>query len=355
MAHTVEEIANALGTEAQGDLSIMLDGAAEPAAASPDQLALAMTPAYGALLAQGQARVAVVWPGCDWQELGLEAAIFAPRARLAMAQLTQMLDQPLIEFEGIHPTAVIDGAILGEDVTIGPFTYVGPEAVIGRGTKIGAHVSISGGSKIGQDCTILNGVRVQRRVTIGDRCTFQPNAVIGGDGFSFVTTQESNVEKLRADINVGRLSPPEDATQNRIHSLGGVVIGNDVEVGACTTIDAGTIRATKIGDGCKFDNQCQIGHNAVLGRDCLMAGHSGVAGSSVLGDRVVLAGQSGIGDNLKIGNDVIATAKAAVLSNVQDGQIIMPLPSVKKDKQLEIYKSLLRLPRLMRDLPSRQK
>jgi UDP-3-O-[3-hydroxymyristoyl] glucosamine N-acyltransferase len=86
-----------------------------------------------------------------------------------------------------------------------------------------------------------------------------------------------------------------------------------------------------------------------------MAGHSGVAGSSVLGDRVVLAGQSGIGDNLKIGNDVIATAKAAVLSNVQDGQIIMPLPSVKKDKQLEIYKSLLRLPRLMRDLPSRQK
>lgn len=355
MAHSVKDIAQALSTQAEGDLDILLSGAAEPATAAPDQLALAMTPAYGDLLAQGKARVAVVWPGCDWRALGLDAAIFAPRARLAMAQLTQMLDTPLITFEGIHPTAVIDGAQIGQGVAIGPFTYVGPDAVIGDGTKIASHVSIAGGAVIGAGCHLLDGVRVLRRVTIGDRCIFQPNAVIGGDGFSFVTTEQSNVEKLRTNINVGTLTPPEDATQNRIHSLGGVVIGDDVEVGACTTIDAGTIRPTRVGAGCKIDNQCQIGHNAILGRDCLMAGHSGVAGSSVLGDRVVLAGQSGIGDNLKIGNDVIATAKAAVLSNVPDGQIIMPLPSFRKDKQLDMMKALMRLPRVLRDLPSRQK
>ena len=355
MSHTVEEIARELGTQAKGDTTIVLSGAAEPAIATADQLALAMTPAYGESVSQGNARVAIVWPDCDWQGLGLEAAIFAPRARLAISQLTQMLDQPLVEFEGIHPTAVIENVEIGTNVSIGPFTYVGPGTVIGDGSKIGSHVTISGRVQIGRDCQILNGVRLQRRVKIGDRCILQPNAVIGSDGFSFVTTQESNVEKLRNDLAIGRLFPPEDATQNRIHSLGGVVIGNDVEIGACTTVDAGTIRATYISHGCKIDNQCQIAHNVIIGQDCLMAGQSGVAGSTVLGDRVVMAGQSGIGDNLKIGNDVIVTAKAAVLSNVMDGQIIMPLPSFKKDKQLEMMKALMRLPRMLRNLSSRQK
>ncbi len=119
MAHSVKDIAAALGAQAFGAVDILVDGAAEPAAASAHDLALAMTPAYGEALAQGQARAAVVWPGADWENLGLEAAIIAPRARLAMAGLTQMLDQPL-PASGVNPHAAIDqSAKIGKNVSIG--------------------------------------------------------------------------------------------------------------------------------------------------------------------------------------------------------------------------------------------
>jgi len=347
---TIARIAEALGAEAEGDLAIEVRGASEPAAAGPDDLALALAPSWGEAIRQGQARAAVLWPGADWRALGLRAAVFAPRGRLAMSRLTQLLDEPPFP-EGIHPTAVIDpSARLGDGVGVGALAVIGAGAEIGPGTRIGPHVTIAPGVRIGPDAIIHPGATLGRRVTLGARVIVQPNAAIGGDGFSFVTREPAYVERVRETLGQGPLAVPEDPSWHRIHSLGGVEIGDDVEVGACSTIDSGTIRPTRIGDGTKIDNGVIIGHNVEIGRHCLLCGRVGIAGSTVIGDRVVLAGGVGLADNLRIGDDAVITAGSGVLSNVPAGRVMMGYPATRMDAQIESYKALRRLPRILRDL-----
>lgn len=353
MAHSVKEIAAALGAEAFGAVDLLVESAAEPASAGPDDLALAMTPAYGRALGQGRARAAIVWPGADWQALGLEAAIIAPRARLAMAGLTQMLDRPL-PGGGISPQAAVDPtAQIGANVTIGAFTVVGADAVIGANSWIADQVSISEGVKIGTDCQIHSGVRLRRGVQLGARVILQPNVVIGGDGFSFVTAEPSNVEKARETLGETATEIPADPTWYRIHSLGGVTIGDDVEVGANSCVDAGTIRATRIGAGTKIDSLVQVGHNVIVGAHCLLCAQAGVAGSTVIGDRVVIGGKAGVADNLTVGDDVVLGGGSVVLSNVPKGRVMMGYPATKMQTHIEGYKALRRLPRTLRGLAKR--
>ena len=347
---TIGRIADALGAEAAGDLGLMVRGAAEPASAGPDDLAMALSPRWAEAIGQGSARAALLWPGADWRSLGLAAAIFAPRGRLAMAQLTQLLDQPA-EATGIHPTAFVDpAALLGEGASVGAFTVIGAGAEVGAGCRIGSHVSIAAGARIGAGGTIHAGARIGRRVRIGARVVIQPNAVIGGDGFSFVTATASNVEAARESLGQGATVVPDDPSWHRIHSLGGVEIGDDVEVGACATIDAGTIRPTRVGDGTKIDNLVMVAHNVVVGKHCLLCGQVGIAGSTVIGDRVVLAGQAGVTDNIAIGDDAVITGGAVILTNVPAGRVMMGYPATRMDTQIESYKALRRLPRTLRDL-----
>lgn len=353
MAHKVKDIAAALGAEAFGAVDLLVDSAAEPGTAGPNDLALAMTPAYSDALAKGGAKVAVVWPGADWQALGLEAAIIAPRARLAMAGLTQMLDRPL-PGQGISPHAAIDpGAQIGKDVTIGAFTVVGPDAVIGDGTWIGDQVSVAGGVTVGAGCQIHSGVRLQRGVRLGARVILQPNVAIGGDGFSFVTAEPSNVELARETLGEGEITIPDDPTWHRIHSLGGVEVGDDVEIGANSCVDAGTIRATRVGVGTKIDSLVQVGHNVIVGEHCLLCAQAGVAGSTVIGDRVVVGGKAGVADNLIVGDDVVLGGGSVVLSNVPKGRVMMGYPATKMATHIEGYKALRRLPRVLRNLSKR--
>jgi len=154
-----------------------------------------------------------------------------------------------------------------------------------------------------------------------------PNAVIGGDGFSFVTATPSIAETGRRTLGKTPFAPIPDATQNRIHSLGGVIIGDDVEVGANATIDAGTIRATEIGSGTKIDNLVQVGHNVVVGRDCLLCAQTAIAGSSRIGDRSILGGKSGVADHVDVGQDSLLGGAAIVLSDVPQGSFMMGYPA----------------------------
>lgn len=345
MRVTIGEIARALGAESAGDLSLAIRGAAEPAQAGAEDLALAMDPKYAAGLAQGRARAAMLWPGADWQAMGLQAAIFAPRGRLAMAGLSRLFDPGPVLPHGIHPTAVIDpSSRIGEGAAIGPFVVIGPGVEIGPRARIASHVSIAEGARIGADALILQGVRIGPRLTIGDRFIAHPNAVIGSDGFAFVTEKPSGVEEIRATL--GERSELRDQSWHRIHSLGSVVIGDDVEVGANATVDRGTIRATEIGHGTKLDNLVHVGHNVRVGRDCLLCGQVGIAGSSRIGDRVVLGGQCGVSDNIFVGDDVIAGGATKIFTAVPKGRVILGSPAVKMQTHVEMQKALRRLPRL---------
>lgn len=350
----IADLAQSLNARFVGDGSIVVTGSSEPASASRDQVALAMAPRYADGLARGKARAAILWDGADWQAYGLEAAIFVTRPRLAMAGLTRAFDPgPGID-PGIHGSAVIHAtAQVGAGASIGAFVVIGAGAMIGQGARIADHVSIGPETRIGDDALILSGVRIGARLRIGHRFIAQPGAVIGGDGFSFVTEERSRVEEARATLG----QPGETAQQSwqRIHSLGGVTIGDDVEIGANTTIDRGTVRDTQIGRGTKIDNLVQVGHNVIIGEDCLLCGQVGIAGSTRIGNRVVLGGQAGVVDNIFVGDDVVAGAGTLITSNAPAGRVLMGSPAVRMDQHVEIYKATRRLPRMMAQLAELQK
>lgn len=350
---TIEELARALGAEAVGDAAITVTGAAEPAFAGPDDIALAMQPAFAEDLSKGRARAAILWPGADWQALGLSAAILAPRARYLLAGVNRVFDRPPELAPGIHPSAVIDPtAEVPDDARIGPFVLVGARARIGAGARIFSHVSIAEDAVIGCDALILSGVRIGARVRIGDRFIAQPGAVLGADGFSFVTPTRGIVEEAR---ETGVIAASEQQEYVRINSIGSVLIGDDVEVGANSCIDRGTVADTTIGSGTKIDNLVQLGHNVKVGRTCLICGHVAVGGSTVIGDRVVLGGKAAVADHLTIGQNSVITGNSGVASNVPPNRIMMGYPAVRMEQNVEIYKALRRLPRFMARLDAAQK
>jgi UDP-3-O-[3-hydroxymyristoyl] glucosamine N-acyltransferase len=345
MAHSIRDIAKALGAEAEGDLDLAVTGASEPQAAGPDQLALAMDPRYADGIGKGRAQAAVVWPGADWRAMGLKAAIFAPRGRLAMAGLTRLMDPGPDIAPGVHPMAIVHpSAQIGEGAAIGPFVVIGAGVVLGSGARIASHVSIAEGARIGSDALILQGARIGARVSIGDHFICQPGAVIGADGFSFVTPEKSGVEEIRETL--GSRAEIKDQTWTRIHSLGAVTIGDDVEIGANVCIDRGTIRDTQIGSGTKLDNLVHVGHNVQIGRDCLLCGQVGIAGSARIGDRVVMGGQCGVNDNIFVGDDVICGGATKIFTNAPAGRVLLGYPAVKMETHVEMQKALRRLPRL---------
>ncbi|WP_375281642.1 UDP-3-O-(3-hydroxymyristoyl)glucosamine N-acyltransferase [Pseudooctadecabacter sp.] len=345
MPYRLKDLAASLGAETLGDASLVVDRLAEPAEARAGDLALAVAPKFADQLKASQARAAVVWAGADLTDLNLDGAIIAPRGRLAMAGLTQAMDDDptFAGPEGIHPTAVIDPtADVGAGVQIGPFVVIGAGARIGPQARIAAHASIGPDTQIGARAMLYAGVKIGARVRIGADFIAQAGAAIGGDGFSFTTAGPSNVERAVRQRPGVPLDPME-GTWHRIHSLGGVEIGDCVEIGANSTVDAGTIRATRIGNGVKIDNLVQVGHNVVLGDDCLLCAQAAVAGSSVLGPRVILGGKSGVADNLTLGRDVVAGGGAVILSAVPDGTFVSGHPAQPTHLHRAGLKALRRL------------
>lgn len=354
MAYTIQALAEAIGGVAHGSIDLTITGAAEPAAAGADDIALAMRPAFADTLKTGAARAAILWADADWQAYGLEAAILVSRPRLAMARLTERFDRGQGYTLGIDRSAMIESsATIGSDTSVGPMTYIAANVQIGDNCLIGPQCYIGDGVILGDGAVIHAGVRILARVRIGARFRASPGVVVGADGHSFVTPEESAVEQARATL--GTEVTAKAQSWQRIHSLGSVIIGDDVELGANTTVDAGTIRPTEIGDGCKIDNLCQIGHNVRLGHDCLFSAQTGVAGSTVIGNNVILGGQVGVSDNITVGDNVVVGGGSKLLSKVPAGRVMLGYPATKMDQNLEIYRLQRRLPRLFEQVAALQK
>ncbi|HUF55471.1 MAG TPA: UDP-3-O-(3-hydroxymyristoyl)glucosamine N-acyltransferase [Thermohalobaculum sp.] len=348
MSHSIEAIARATGLAAEGDLTLAVGRTAAPAEAGPDDLAMAMDPRYAEALERSAARAAVLWRGADWRALGLEAALFAPRPRLAMAAVNALFEPPPDLAPGVHPSAVVDpSARIGADVWIGPLMVVGAGAEIGDGARILGQGTIGRGARLGARALIHPGVRIGAGVCIGARFIAQPNAVIGGDGFSFVTPEAGSAETAKEG---GAVRQGQNAELRRIASLGAVTIGDDVEIGAGTTIDRGTVSDTRIGNGTKIDNLVQIGHNVAVGETCLICGQTGIGGSTRIGDRVVLGGRCGIADNVRIGSDAVLAGGTLVGANVPARTVMMGAPAQPRERFLEQVAALRRLPRVLREL-----
>lgn len=349
MDYTIAQIAKALGAEFDGDGEFKIVSAAEPVDANHNSLALAMNEKYLEDLKNGSAKAAVLVKGVDWKKFGLEAVIFIDRPRHAISRITKLLDNHPLSESGVHPTSIIDtSSIIGRNCSIGAFCNIGANVELGDGAQLGVHVVIGDGVKIGNNAVINSRVVIEHDVVIGDYFRSQAGSVIGSDGFSFVTKDESDVEEVRK--NLGKRQGFSKQSWMRIHSLGSVEIGDDVEIGANVTIDRGTVRNTSIGDRSKFDNLVHVGHNVKIGNDCLICGQVGIAGSAIIGDRVVLGGQCGVNDNIFVGNDVIAGGATKIFTNAPSGRVLLGYPAVKMDTHISIQKALRRLPRILKKL-----
>ena len=349
--YTIAQIAAHLNATALGDATLIVDSVAEPKSATKTQLALALDKSYATDLQNSHAQAAIVWADADWQNMGLKAAIIAP-SRYTLSGVSVLFETPP-DTDGIHPSAVIDeSAQIGKNPQIGAFCVIGRGAVIGDNLRMLSHASIAENATIGDNALIYNGARIGARVQIGARVIIQAGAVIGSDGFSFVTPKPSRVEKVKKD---GQGAVDEANHFVRINSLGAVVLGDDVEIGANCAIDRGTVANTQIGDRTKLDNLVMIAHNVQIGRDCLICGQVAIAGSTRLGDRVILGGQVGVADHITVGSDVIAAGASSLSSNVPSGRVMMGNPATKMDIQVAAYRGFRRLPRLAERLAKIEK
>ena len=253
------------------------------------------------------------------------AFITVKNADLALAQVLELFaGTPPLFHQNIHPTAVIDGsAIIGENAEIGANVYIGPKAVIGKNARIYPNVTILDESTIGDRTVIWSGTVVRERCHIGTDCIIHPNATIGADGFGFRPCPERGLAK--------------------IPQIGNVVIGNWVEIGANTCVDRGKFSSTILGDGCKIDNLVQIGHNSVLGKFCIMAGNSGLAGSVTLGNGVIIGGSASIKDHTTIGDGATVGAGSGVTGDIEAGKVMLGYPAVEAREALKQWAILKRL------------
>ena len=347
--YTTQALADAVGGQLIGKGDIAITRLAHPAdVRDAGDLALAMDAKLLPLLQKSAARAAVIGKGAEPPQ-PVEACIVVNRPRLAMARLTNLFAAPVPVVTGIHASAVIEkGARLGNNVSVGALAFIGADAVIGDNSILHPQTYIGPGAVIGEGALIYSGARIASGVRIGARCIIHFNASIGADGFSFVTPEAGSVEDAKASGG-GKVSA-SNRELVRIASLGGVIIGDDVEIGASTSIDQGTIRPTRIGNGSKIDNQVQVGHNVEIGENCLICGRVGIAGSAVIGDRVVLGGGAGVADHAHVGHDVVAMALSGIPGNVAPGTVIGGIPAVPREKMMENYMNLGRLRHFFRKI-----
>jgi UDP-3-O-[3-hydroxymyristoyl] glucosamine N-acyltransferase len=345
---TLAELAEALNAELVGDGGITVTAVAHPALASgPETMALALDAGSHKALAATAAGSAIIAPDAELDQSRFKGGLKAGRGRLAMAQLLNLFPRPPVTAPGIHPSAVIDpGATVAGGASVGPFVYVGPGAEIAAGAAAMAHATVGAGARVGADSLLFPGVRLGDHCIVGARCIIQSNAVIGGEGFGYVTPEPGSIESAKASGEI----TAQNTDIVRINSIGNVVIGDDVDVGANTTIDRGTLGPTRIGNGTKIDNQVQIAHNCTIGENCLIAGHVGMSGSVTVGNRVVFAGGAGVADHMTIGDDAIILAKSGVGRHVPAKEIWGGLPAAPRDAKEQELIAISRLPRAIRDL-----
>jgi UDP-3-O-[3-hydroxymyristoyl] glucosamine N-acyltransferase len=205
---------------------------------------------------------------------------------------------------------------------------VGPGASIGARTVVYPHVVIAAGSRIGEDCVIHAQASIRERVVIGNRVTLLDGAVIGSDGFGFARQK--------------------DGTHLKIPQHADVVIEDDVEIGANSTIDRPAVGETRIGAGTKIDNLVHVAHGVAVGKRVVMAAHVGIAGSTVIGDDVMMGGQAGVGNHLRVGSRAMIGAKSAVLRSVDDGEFVSGYPAVPQAQWRRSAAALRQLPALKR-------
>ena len=329
---TLGELARRLECPVEGDDAIEIRRVARIEDAGPGDLTFLANPKYASKLATTKAS-AVILNGDDTSaDKGYSGAVIRSTSPyLTFAKAAQVLAPKQTFTPGVHTLAsVAPDAAVDPTATISAYAVIGGGARIGAGTVVHPHVVIGDGTTIGADCILHPHVSVRERCTIGSRVIIQNGAVVGSDGYGF--------------------APRADGSHEKIPQTGPVVIEDDVEIGANTTIDRPAVGETRIKAGTKIDNLVQVGHGVVLGNNVLLAAQVGIAGSTVIGDNATFGGQAGAAGHLTIGDRVRAAARSAIFASLENDAFVSGTPAIDSDEWKKASAVFRKLPELRREL-----
>lgn len=324
----LRDLAERLACRLEGDGEIEIVRVAGVQDAGPGDLTFVANPKYLSALSGSRASAVLLR---DDVPAGPIAVLRTADPYLGFARAVGLFAPRWQPEPGVHALAAIaQDARLGDSVSIGAFVAIGEGASIGDRTIVFPNVTIGQGAQVGADCVIHSNVAIRERVTIGDRVILQNGVVVGGDGYGFVRRGDGTHEKI-----------PQVAT---------VVIEDDVELGANTTVDRPAVGETRIMAGTKIDNLVQIAHGVSVGRNVLMAAQVGIAGSTTIGDDVMFGGQVGVGGHLEIGRGVVAVGQSGITNSVDASTMVAGYPAIEAREWRRASVVFRRLPELKKRL-----
>ena len=325
MTRTMKELANFLGCTLEGDGGAHVSGVASPASARAEDLIYVESPRHLDQATASAARCVVIAPGLS---LPGKILLRAANPKLVFARAAGWLLPPAPIAQGIHPTAVIaPSAQLAPGAGVGPYAVIEEDVQVGAGTEIGAFCFIGRGARLGEGCRLYPRVTLYACARLANRVAVHSGAVIGSDGFGYVA---------------------EGGKRWKFPQVGEVEIQDDVEIGANTTIDRGSLDRTQIGAGTKLDNLVHIAHNVRIGENTVIAAQTGISGSVVIGKNVAVGGQVGIADHCEVEDGAVIGAQAGIPSGkiVRSGQIVWGTPARPLEKFKKQFVWFSRLPEL---------
>ena len=325
-SYSITDINNVLQGELINNTNQTIVGPEEIRKAANNQITFIGSKKYLKYWEESQACAALISSNMDVEPGDNRAFIKVKNVDLAMAKVLELFNPapPVFETE-IHPSAVIhETAKIGEGCKIGANCYVGKDVELGNSVVLYPNVSVFDETVIGDNTVVWSGTVIRERSIIGSHCIFHTNVSIGADGFGYRPSDDGR----------GLVKIPH---------IGNVVIGHHVEIGANSCVDLGGRRIIKKGDGCKIDNLVQIAHNCVMGRSCIMAGHSGLAGSVTLGDGVVIGGSASIKDHVTIHSGATVGAGSGVMNDVEAGKTVLGYPAQDARDMLKEWVGIRRL------------
>src|SRR5580704_3252907 len=323
MARTAGELAEYLQVKLEGDAAARISSVANPDFAAPGDLIYVEHEKYRARAQASKARCVIAPPALEFTG---KTVIRTVAPKLAFAKASAWLLPTIAPPAGIHPSAVISPtAKIAEGVAIGPFAVIEDAASIAAHTAIGAHCVIGAGVIIGEHCHLHPRVTIYPGARLGTRVVVQSGVVVGGDGFGYVFGE---------------------GKQWKFPQVGGVEIGDDVEIGSGTTVDRGSLGVTRIGGGVKIDNLVQIGHNVQIGDHSIVAAQVGISGSCSIGRNVALGGQAGLGERCNLDDGAMVGGQAGILpgKTIPAGKVFWGTPARPLDRFKEEYAWYGRLP-----------
>jgi UDP-3-O-[3-hydroxymyristoyl] glucosamine N-acyltransferase len=328
LGFSIRQLAELVRGQVLGDADLLIQSARPLDSAQPGDITFVENATYVQQLLNCRASAVVASPDLTVTD---RTVIRVADPLTAFIQIARLLHgRPEALADGVHERACVHPASrLGEGVKVGPFSCIGEGCEIGPHCCIHANVVIGRDCRIGADSQLFPGVVLYGGTVLGDRVTIHANSVLGADGFGYRFQQGRHV---------------------KVPQLGHVEIGDDVEIGACTTIDRGTFQATRVGAGSKIDNLVQVGHNCQIGRHNLFVSQMGIAGSSSTGDYVVIAGQAGIVDHVHIGQGAVIGAQSGVNKDIPAGLRVLGAPARPEREQKRILILLEKLCTMRRDL-----